>query len=142
MRDVLNATAASFEEIPLDSENRKFTILSFLLTSVLAAYVFYLFATAISDLLKIGGMHWGFEWPVIGGSISGLFGLILFIGLTSNSTARNFIDDVFAELRKVTWPSSQDTTKSTVVVTIMVCVAAGIIFLIDSIWQAIFRFVL
>ena len=44
-----------------------------------------------------------------------------------------FFNQVKAEMKKVTWPSRQETTVSTVSVFIMVVIAAGFLFFADQI---------
>ncbi|MDB5037859.1 MAG: Protein translocase subunit SecE [Bacteriovoracaceae bacterium] len=128
----------------MDSENRKFTLLSFFVFSCLCAYIFYLILTQIADWMKWGGSHalLGQSWTVVGGGIAALSGLILLITLSTNRKAVSFVDDVFSELRKTTWPSFRTTAASTLVVTVMVGVAALILFMMDYLWGVFFRFIL
>lgn len=128
----------------METENRRFTILSFFIFSALCGYVFYLALSLIADLFKFGGSNvlWGYPWAIVGGAIATIVGLILFIALSVNKTALDFIDDVFAELRKTTWPTPKETSASTVVVTIMVGIATLMLFVMDWIWGIVFRILL
>lgn len=126
-----------------NTNNRKFTVLSFFIVSALFAFVFFRGFTQVADWTKttniIAAAVGGYPWKVVGGSISGLVGFILFLGLSMNRKATAFTDEVFAEARKVTWPSGQETYKTTLVVGIMVIVAGLLFFLLDNIWNWIFR---
>mgnify|MGYP000997374428 CR=1 FL=1 len=128
----------------MDSENRKFTLLSFLAFSALCAYIFYLIATQVADWMKWGGSNvlFGQPWVVVGGSIAALFGVILLIALSTSKKSTAFIDEVFSEIQKTTWPNGRDTTISTVVVSILIGIAALVLFVVDYFWGVFFRAVL
>jgi len=129
----------------LESDNRKYTVLSLLILSSLIAYVFYLVITQLSDIFRFGGsnvFHTGFSWQVVGGSISILFAVILFVVLMIKQNVVDFSDDVFAELKKTTWPNFKETTSSTIVVSVMVLIAAVILFAMDVVWSSVFKFII
>lgn len=126
----------------MNSNSRKFTILSFALLSMLCGYVFYLILTQVADWTKVGGSNvfgTGFGWNIVGGSTASLLGLCLFMGLCLNSKATSFVDEVFLELERTTWPTPKDTARSTVVVTCMVAAAALVLALMDVVWDFLFR---
>ncbi len=56
--------------------------------------------------------------PVVGG-------LAVFVALQANASIRTWGDEVVTELRKVVWPSREDTTRMTIVTCIML-VLSGI----------------
>lgn len=128
----------------MDSEFRKYTVLSFFLISVIFGYCSYLFATQVADWMKIGGGNVvaGFAWPVVGGTIATVAGAILFFILALNAKATNFIDEVYGEVFKVTWPTQKELTASTLVVTIMVLLAALVLAVMDYFWSGFFNFLL
>lgn len=128
----------------MDSEFRKYTVLSFFLFSAISGYCVYLFATQIADWMKIGGSNVvaGLPWSVVGGGIATLAGLLLFMGLTMNQRATGFIDEVYGEVFKVTWPTQKELTSSTLVVTIMVLLAALVLAVMDYFWGGFFNFLL
>lgn len=53
-----------------------------------------------------------------------------------------FIDEVKAEIKKVTWPSRKETTVSTIAVFIMVTIAAIFLFFADQILAWIVNLIL
>ena len=53
-----------------------------------------------------------------------------------------FIRQVKAETKKVTWPTRKETTLSTIMVFIMVTIAAIFLFLTDQIVSTIIRWIL
>jgi preprotein translocase subunit SecE len=129
----------------VETENRKYTILTFFLLSAICGYVLYLTLTQVADWMKFGGSNafgLGYPWPVVGGAISAALGLVLFIGLSMNTKATTFFDEVFSEVFKVTWPTFKETSASTVVVTVMVLVATLILAMMDYFWGAFFNLIL
>lgn len=54
----------------------------------------------------------------------------------------DFIRQVKTETKKVTWPSRKETTVSTIMVFIMVTIAAIFLFLTDQIVATIIRWIL
>lgn len=129
----------------MDSDNRKLTVLSFIILSGIVAYVLYLSLTLVADLARFGGSNvfgTGYSWTLVGGSVAGLLGFTLFLVLSLNARATEFTDEVFAELKKVTWPSSRETAASTVVVSVMVVIAALMFLLMDMLWGSFFGWIL
>jgi len=49
--------------------------------------------------------------------------------------ANIFLNEVAAELSKVTWPERKETVSSAGVVVVLISIAALILFLIDSLWR-------
>lgn len=128
----------------MESSNRRYTVLSFFLFSALCGYVLYLALTAVADIFKFGGSNViaGYPWPVVGGTIASILGATIFTILAVNQRALNFFDEVFNEVKKVTWPNSKETTRSTIVVVIMVIIAATALAFMDWIWQHVFTFIM
>lgn len=58
----------------------------------------------------------------------------LFLILFRHRKVNEVMDEVVAELKKVTWPSRDDVVKSTTVVMICIVIASGIIATFDVIW--------
>lgn len=128
----------------MESDNRKLSLLSFLILSGVSAYVFYLILTEVSNWLKFGGSNvlFGQPWPIVGGTAAVIAGIVMFAALVSNSKALDFTDDVFAEVKKTTWPTAKETAASTVVVTIMVLIAGLMFLVMDLVWKSVFDFLL
>ncbi|MGA0163884.1 MAG: preprotein translocase subunit SecE [Bdellovibrionota bacterium] len=128
----------------METESRKLSILSFLILSALCSYAFYLFLTEVANWLKLGGANvlFGQPWPVVGGTISSVLGLIGFLILSTNQKTTEFTDEVFGELKKVTWPTGKETAASTLVVSVMVIIAAVMFLIMDLIWKAFFEFLI
>jgi preprotein translocase subunit SecE len=53
-----------------------------------------------------------------------------------------FLSETKVELKKVTWPTKQELIANTIVVIIAVCLCAGLIWIIDTIFSVLFRIIL
>ena len=65
-----------------------------------------------------------------------------FIYTLRNVVAQEFANDVFVELRKVTWPSRKEVQQSTIVVIITVAVVGSILGLFDLLWSQVTKYLL
>jgi preprotein translocase SecE subunit len=65
-----------------------------------------------------------------------------FIYTLRNVTAQEFANDVFVELRKVTWPSWKETRQSTMVVIVTVFVVGMILGGFDLMWAKLTKYLL
>lgn len=128
----------------METDSRKYTILSFLVLAGLTGYVLFLTLTAFADAFRFGGSNvWmGQPWSVIGGGIAGVGGLATFIALMLNQKATSFGDECFNELKKVTWPTLKETSASTLVVSIMTVIAALMFLVMDLLWGNLFELIL
>lgn len=134
----------------MESNHRKFTYLTFLCLAGLAALIGFKFGETILVLLKIPTQIRAFgdqstmvfNHASVAGILSGVVGLVTFFVLSFNATAVAYTDDCISELTKMTWPTQKETTASTIVVTIMILIAALIFFLIDTIWTNFFHWLL
>ncbi len=126
--------------------NRKFTVLTFFVFASIFGYVFFRGLTQVLDWLKltntVTAALGGYPWKVVGGGISGLTAFAVFLGVTLSSRSTSFFDEVFGEIRKITWPSGNDTYRTTLVVGVMVGVAVIGLFLLDNIWNWLFTWLL
>ena len=125
---------------------RKYTVLSFFILAAIAGYIFFRGLTQVLDWLKytnvVTAWFGHYPWKVVGGGLSGVIAFILFIWATTNVKAASFFDEVFAEAQKVTWPNAKETYASTLVVCVMVIVSALGLFLLDNVWNWIFKVLL
>ena len=61
-----------------------------------------------------------------------------------NTAARmaKFFRDTKSELKKVVWPSREDTKKNTIVVLVVVVLSAAVLFVLDAIFGGILSLVI
>ena len=69
------------------------------------------------------------------GVISVAVGLLSFFMLIRNEEALRFTDEVVRELSRVTWPSKEETTRSTMVVIVTAIFVAGVLGIYDLVWK-------
>jgi preprotein translocase SecE subunit len=71
-----------------------------------------------------------------------LLGALVFFLLFRNAKVNLVLDEVVAELRKVTWPARDDVVRSTTVVIICILIASFIFAGFDVLWGKIITFLL
>ena len=71
-----------------------------------------------------------------------LVGAVVFGILLKHPRVNSFMDDVVAELRKVTWPGVDDVRKSTTVVIICILIASFMLAGFDILWGKVISFLL
>lgn len=62
--------------------------------------------------------------------------------MTSKTNPIEFLRQVRSEIKKVTWPTRQETTVSTIAVFVMVVIAALFLYFADQIIAVIVRFIM
>lgn len=75
--------------------------------------------------------------PTAATALAAVIGFAVAFAVYRNETANRVSREVVGELAKVTWPSSQETRVSTVVVIVTSIIAAMIIGAFDAVWSAI-----
>jgi preprotein translocase subunit SecE len=100
------------------ADNIKLVIAVAIMASAIA--LFYTFAE-YSNLLRVLGLLVA-------------AGLSLFVASKSSvgATALSYVRDTQVEVRKVVWPTRQDTLRTTLLVIVMVMVAAIMLWAVDS----------
>ncbi len=100
---------------------------------------------ALSILLIAGGMaaYYYFSRESVGLRVAGvLVSMVLAVGVSYKSSfgrfVREFVTESHFELRKVVWPTRQETTQTTLVIFVVVTVVSLLLFLFDSILVWIF----
>lgn len=68
--------------------------------------------------------------------------VVLFAGLLRTPRVYIFADEVITELRRVTWPTQEETVRSSTVVVVFTVVLAAVLAVYDYIWVTITRAVL
>lgn len=85
--------------------------------------------------------------PLVAGiAASGWAGLatvvVTFMALIRTKRVYIFADEVVTELRRVTWPTREETVRSSSVVVVFTVVLAGVLAIYDYLWVTITRAVL
>ena len=66
-------------------------------------------------------------------------GAATFILMLRSTIVTTFTNDTLTELGKVTWPNRKETVISTGVVSVLVAIASGLLFMFDMLWGAMIR---
>ncbi len=121
-------------------ENRQTWVnLSFLSASALIAYVVFAFSVRIAAAYDLETRVKDAELIIQGASLA--VGALSFLIFYKNHTANQFMNEVVAELSRVTWPTSSDTVRTTFVVLILVLIAGLFLGGMDSLWTWVIRLV-
>jgi len=78
------------------------------------------------------------DWVMSPSEMLGIaMGVIMFVILIRSRKVGTFTNDTITELGKVVWPNRKETVLSTGVVSVLVAIAATILFLFDVLWGAL-----
>ncbi len=116
----------------MDNNQQKWVNLSFVAAALLFAYVSFVLATKFSVVLDVEGRIRALDKILMGSSA--VIGFSIFLGLWKSSVANGFMNEVVAEVSKVTWPTQNETFKATIAVLIAVTIAGVVLWTVDSIW--------
>ena len=116
----------------MENNQQKWVNLSFVLTSLLTAYVIFVLANKFSVFLDFEGRVRHLDKILMGASA--LVGIGIFLVFSRNNLTSSFMHEVVTELGKVTWPTQDETLKGTIAVLIAVVIAGVALWIIDSIW--------
>jgi preprotein translocase subunit SecE len=102
---------------------------------------------AIAALLLISGIF-AFYWFEGFSTLLRVIGLLVVVGIAAfvafqterGRTLWQFVSDSRMEVRKVVWPSRQETLQTTLIVIVMVIIVGIILWLFDMVLMAILRF--
>lgn len=72
---------------------------------------------------------------------SAVVALVVGVAMYRHERVRALINEVVAELKKVTWPGVKEVRSATIVVIIMTIISAGILGLFDFIWANVTDFI-
>ncbi|MCC6278801.1 MAG: preprotein translocase subunit SecE [Oligoflexia bacterium] len=124
----------------MTEDNKKIVTISFVLGAVLVGYVSRL-------LLQVGAQSVSVlaRWEsndYVSNFFPVLVGLAVFLALQLNSKAQEFGDSVVSELKKVTWPSKNDTGVMTIVVVITLIISGVLMGMYDAVAAYLVRLLL
>jgi len=114
--------------------NKKWILLGYTIISILIWITIAKFFSAIFGWFNIGDIN------ILGPQfkLSTLIGLVITLGTliycVRSPAIMTLSDEIIIELRKVSWPTRQETYYSTLVVIITVLIMAVILGLFDAIW--------
>ena len=112
----------------------RYVMLSFVAISVL---MWASVGAALNSAFTQFGLHDAVVFGLVSttGLVSIAVGLLSFFLLIRNEEALRFTDEVVRELSRVTWPSKEETTRSTTVVIVTAVFVAGVLGIYDLVWK-------
>lgn len=121
-------------------DNRKLVLISYVACAILVWFLShsglqFLYSKFYMVRRLPGADLWREVIPVV-------LGTITFFVLLRVQKFNTFMDEVVAELRKVTWPTREEVVKSTTVVLICILIASGILAVFDFVWGRVIGFLL
>lgn len=113
----------------------------YVMFAIIVAYIGY---RAIASLgLQNGWTERYDEWFPTANNISAIIiGVATSLWVRSNPERREFHLSSITEMRKVSWPTIENTKKMTVIVAVVVCVFSVILTIFDLLWSKVLQFIL
>jgi len=114
------------------NSNQKYVLLGFLGTATFLGFALRGLAVPLLARFEVVDPTFG---PLAGTDLFGiLVGVTTFLGLNRHQKAYSFSDESVTELRKVTWPSKEESVRSTTVVIITTFFIAFTLAFYDYVW--------
>lgn len=114
----------------MSKDDQTWLNLFYLILACLCGYIIYKFATLLS--IQFGWEERYDSWlPMTRLIGSTVLGGLCFAYLKTNKDRQEYFLGAISELRKITWPSAQDTKTMTTIVVIFVVVVAIVLALFD-----------
>jgi preprotein translocase subunit SecE len=124
----------------MESQFQKWVNLSYLATAALLGYLVFALSTKLVGVydLETRVHSIGLILQIAAVVIAGIAFLVLY----QNDDANQFMNEVMLELSRVSWPTTKETSSSTVVVMIMVLICGVILGLFDYLWISALKWLL
>jgi preprotein translocase subunit SecE len=115
--------------------------IAYLCTVALIAFVFWKAFTMLG--IKFGWQNGNEAWfPVVVTLGSIALGVLITFLIRHDSERHEYLLSSIAELRKVTWPTWENTKKLTLVVCIVVAIFSVVLTIFDLVWAKILKLLL
>ena len=124
----------------MENQRQKLVNLCYIVGSFLLAYIVLELSTRFSAIYDLEARVTNLEAILRVVSIAS--GLGLFIYLIKSDRVNQYMNEVVAELSRVTWPTPEDTKNATIVVIIMVIISGMMLGFLDFVWSEVFKAIL
>jgi preprotein translocase subunit SecE len=119
-------------------DNAKYIVIAFLGAAILVGFSVRGLAVPLLASLEVADPQLFADLTATGAA--GLVtGIVTFLFLNRHAQVYTFTDEAVSELRKVTWPSKEETWRSTMVVIICTGVLMAALASYDFVWKGITR---
>jgi len=116
----------------MENNRQKWVYLSFIGAAGLIGYLVFQLTWIAAGMWDFEARIPQFQWVVWGASV--LISLGTFFGLLMYDQSNQFMNEVVAELSRVTWPSVLESRVATFAVLVMVIISGIFLGLIDTLW--------
>ncbi len=124
----------------MESQYQKWVNLSFLAAAILLGYIVFSMAGKVVGAYDLEVRVRNIDLILRGVAVA--VGALLFLVLYRHQQANQFMNEVMAELSRVTWPTERDTRVATFMVITMVVISGVILGLLDDFWTRLLDWVL
>jgi preprotein translocase SecE subunit len=115
--------------------------ISYVLFALVVAFITYKAVGALG--VQLGWTERYDAWfPLFNNIVAIFLGASAALWLRSSMVRRDYHLSAIGEVRKVSWPSLEDTKKMTLIVAVVVAIFSVILSIFDVIWAKILQFVL
>jgi preprotein translocase SecE subunit len=115
--------------------NQRYILLGFLSTAAFLGFAVRGLVVPLLARLEVVDPQLGF---VAGTDLLGLtVGVVTFLGLNRHVVAYSFTDESVTELRKVVWPTKDETVRATITVILTTFFIAGTLAFYDFVWARV-----
>jgi preprotein translocase subunit SecE len=113
----------------------------YIIAAVLFSYVLWLAAQTVG--IQTGWLERYDEWfEPASIALSILLGVGIVAVLRMNKEKNEYFLSSISELRKVSWPSPQDTRRMTIIVCVVVAIFAVILSVFDVFWAKLLKYII
>jgi len=123
-----------------NNQYQKWVNLSYLALAALVAYVVFALSQKVITTYDVEAKVRSIDLIIRVLSI-GIAGLI-FLVMYRNERSNQFMNEVVAELSRVTWPTQKETTSATGIVIIMVLISGMVLGFLDYVWTTLIQWIL
>ena len=116
----------------MDSTRQKWVTISFLAGAALVSFVFFSLSQKVIAIWDVEARYRNIELILRIASVVLAIGIFAFLNLHNQS--KTFMDEAVAEFERVTWPTSKETSRATIVVMIMVILSSILLGAMDVVW--------
>ncbi len=121
----------------MEKGDRYWLNLCLVLFAALVAYIVFLAAETVGIATDWSNRYSWYKTVCYGLGL--IVGPLVAIGLVAKEAHREYFLACITEVRKVTWPSAEDTRRMTIIVCVVVAVFAGIMLVFDTGWSAVLK---
>lgn len=124
----------------MENQHQKWVNLGYLVAATLLYYIALVAGQKLTALFDLETQVRNIDMVIRVGSIA--LGALFFFVLYKNQKTNGFMNEVVAELTKVTWPTQKETSSATMIVVIMVLISGLVLGFMDYVWIRLIQLVI